>query len=83
MELLGWNYIVLSNVLSVLAQILPGSTRGATFYENCNHNDENVMVKSHRVHENLGVTPSHVAYDTVTRVHGSGTSMDGLSRETT
>ena len=49
-ELPELNLLVLANALSVLAQILGVYPRDTTFYEN---ND--IMVKSHRMHENSGV----------------------------
>ena len=49
-ELLESNLLVLDSVLSILAQILEVSPCDATFYES---ND--IMVKSHHVHENSGV----------------------------
>ena len=42
--------LVLANALSVLAQILVVLPRDDVFYEN-----DNIMVKSHHVHENSGV----------------------------
>ena len=42
--------LVLANALSVLAQILVVLPRDDIFYEN-----DNIMVKSHHVHENSGV----------------------------
>ena len=49
-ELPELNYIVLANALSVLDQILGVCSCDATFYEN-----DDIMVKSHRMHENSGV----------------------------
>ena len=49
-ELPELNLLVLANALSVLAQILRVCPRDATFYEN-----DDIMVKSHRMHENSGV----------------------------
>ena len=49
-ELPDLNLLVLANALSILAQILRICPRDAIFYEN-----DDIMVKSHRVHENSGV----------------------------
>ena len=44
------NYFVSAHALSVSAEILVVYHSGATFYAN-----DNIVVKSHRVHENSGV----------------------------
>ena len=49
-ELPEFNLLVLANALCILAQILGVCPRDTTFYEN-----DNIMVKSHRMHENSGV----------------------------